>query len=681
MKQTSPEILKALQKLIEPGNVAELRIIDCKDGNYSANYTGYFDDLEKMAMAAVDFDGAAPAVYITLHKCKPALLARAANRMIKAGKKSVSTSDHDVEKFCWFPVDVDAKRPAGISSSDLEHEAAIERTHDIKIQLVFDGWPEPIIGDSGNGGHLLFKTDIANTPENVEFMKNAMLALHQQFSDDLVEVDRTVFNASRIWKLYGTMTKKGDPTPDRPHRRAKILNVPEIVSKVSLEKIKELAAKVKIEQKAPALKTSVAVTSLIGESIDPAEWCRRFGLNIHHDANWKDGVKYQVTPCPFNDSHSEAVIIKHPSGAVSFKCLHNGCFDKTWRDLRNKFEPMPARPNAPKPQEYKQNNFSDKPELISKPGIDPRINTAKDFDQMIEELGEQERGEKITLSMPWKRLSDGCKALRPGTMTILAGPMKTGKSFFTMNIIRHICDMGHSFAYLPLEDNRKEWAWRMLALLQEDYRLIDKDQEGVKLRADALVTWQTTLEKYTRHVTENPRSGIKNSAGETLIPEVAYTRVLAWIAKAAKTARLIVVDPISQIDFKGRDKTEQESDFVRGALGVISDTPASLILVAHTVKRSGAAAAIELSAEDVQGSAMYTRLAHTTLLLNSCDMKQAEVFRSGGTTETIIHDRIVTIAAARNGCASRQKIAFLQNKNRPHFEELGVLAPKKGRQT
>jgi hypothetical protein len=40
-----------------------------------------------------------------------------------------------------------------------------------------------------------------------------------------IDVDIKVFNAARITKLYGTMVKKGDSTPERPHRRARLLEI------------------------------------------------------------------------------------------------------------------------------------------------------------------------------------------------------------------------------------------------------------------------------------------------------------------------------------------------------------------------------------------------------------------------------------------------------------------------
>lgn len=667
----SNEILDMLKWLVKPGSVAELRIIDVKDGNYSATYFGYFDNLEKMAAAAARFDGQAPAVYLTLNECNPALLARAANRMVKAGKKSAATSDHDILKLRWLPIDADAKRPAGISSSDAEHEAALRRVAEIRSYLAQCGWPEPYMADSGNGGHLLYPISLDNTPASVELIKNTLLHLSQKFSDDLVEIDKTVHNPARIWKLYGTKACKGDATAERPHRKAELLDSPAYPQILSFDAIREVAAKAVLESKP----TTRVPTTQPARSIDVEDFCRQHGLVIDHDASWKDGIKYQIRPCPFNSDHSEAVIIKHPSGAVQFTCLHNGCAGKKWQDLREKLEPAATRTPASQPVKTPTNQ----PATKQRPTINPRIDINSDLEAMFKEVEDQAEGKRVTISLPWKRLSRGSNALRPSSMTIIAGPLKTGKSFFTMNIIKHVSELGYSWAYLPLEDDRKAWSWRMLSILEQNYYINDAAQEYAELRKQALASRMEEITHYLSNVTENPRVGIKDQYGNTIIPEVTHDRVLGWIARAAKTARVIVVDPISQIEFNGKEHWKDESNFVRQALGIISDTDASLILVAHTVKRPGANAALELTAEDVQGSTMYTRLAHTTLLLGACEMKDSEVGRPQGGKEIVTHNRIVTIAAARNGSASHLRLAFLQDQNRPHFEELGFILPKSKR--
>jgi hypothetical protein len=64
------EIRKTLALLLEPGQVAELRILKTTKGTQS----GYFDDFDALAAAAAH-DGQAP-IYITLNPVHRSLLAR-----------------------------------------------------------------------------------------------------------------------------------------------------------------------------------------------------------------------------------------------------------------------------------------------------------------------------------------------------------------------------------------------------------------------------------------------------------------------------------------------------------------------------------------------------------------------------------------------------------------------------
>src|SRR5690606_16534917 len=51
-----------------------------------------------------------------------------------------------------------------------------------------------------------------------------------------------VHNAARIWKLYGTTTRKGDDTPERPHRRSEVLHVPEEIVPTPRELLEQVAS-------------------------------------------------------------------------------------------------------------------------------------------------------------------------------------------------------------------------------------------------------------------------------------------------------------------------------------------------------------------------------------------------------------------------------------------------------
>src|SRR5690606_16788497 len=126
-----------------------------------------------------------------------------------------------------FKIDLDPVRPSGVSSTDTEKDAARDRLDELVGFLHELGFPEPFKRDSGHGYHAIYSIDLPNPPEHTELIKGCIQALDQKFSDAAVHVDTSTFNAARIWKLYGTLVRKGDSTPDRPHRRCSILSLGE----------------------------------------------------------------------------------------------------------------------------------------------------------------------------------------------------------------------------------------------------------------------------------------------------------------------------------------------------------------------------------------------------------------------------------------------------------------------
>jgi hypothetical protein len=219
------EIRRFLSLIAAPDQVFELRLLKVLRGEERAPVTksGFFNDYDKLAENAVKYSTAAQGAYITLNPVKPDLLARAANRLLVAGRDDRLTGDADITVQRWLPVDLDPVRPSGISSTDEEHGWAIERAKQIKEALRDKGWPDPIVGDSGNGGHVLYRVDL---PTYEGLIQRCLQALALKFDDDRVKVDQAVFNPARIWKLYGTISRKGDDVAERPHRLARILEVP-----------------------------------------------------------------------------------------------------------------------------------------------------------------------------------------------------------------------------------------------------------------------------------------------------------------------------------------------------------------------------------------------------------------------------------------------------------------------
>lgn len=244
-EQFCDHILNTWRVLCEPGQIVEVRVPNVPNSRgFKETRFGYFDDGEKLANAAWYLDNmqpAPPGIYITVNPINQALLARAANRIITSGRNPTLAKDEDVTRIRWFLIDLDPIRPAGVSATD-DEKAAVFRAADSIIEHLHErGWPSPIKGDSGNGAHLLYRTDLEVTPETHSIIARGLQALSARFSNATVKVDTSVGNPSRIWKLYGTTARKGDQIHGRPWRRAKLLSS-DPVDVVARRQLEELAA-------------------------------------------------------------------------------------------------------------------------------------------------------------------------------------------------------------------------------------------------------------------------------------------------------------------------------------------------------------------------------------------------------------------------------------------------------
>jgi len=327
-----PEIRRALTVLYQPGDLVELRALDVG----GKTVAGYFDDHSKLAEAAAKLSGSAAGVYVVLNELTPALLARSANR-ITIGPKNL-TQDKDIIRRRYLPIDVDARRPSGISSTDAEHDAAIQVAGKIKEYLVGLGFPADaiIIGDSGNGAHLLVRVDLPNDEASTNLIKTCLDALATRFDDAAVSIDPGVFNAARIWKLPGTLARKGDSTPARPHRLARLLDVPTTPVITSGEALEALAATLPAKETPPTRPYHGPA-----HRFDLMAWMQEHGIEVKSSDPYQGGTRYILKECPFNPEHTgtSVAIIQGGNGRIGFKCQHAGCADKKWPDLRELKEP------------------------------------------------------------------------------------------------------------------------------------------------------------------------------------------------------------------------------------------------------------------------------------------------------------------------------------------------------
>lgn len=82
------------------------------------------------------------------------------------------------------------------------------------------------------------------------------------------------------------------------------------------------------------------------QAFDLDRWIVDRGLKVALEKPWNGaGRRMVLATCPFNTDHSDgsAVITQSANGKIGFKCHHNSCEGKHWRDVRELLEPETSR--------------------------------------------------------------------------------------------------------------------------------------------------------------------------------------------------------------------------------------------------------------------------------------------------------------------------------------------------
>jgi hypothetical protein len=403
------EIGRAVSLLFRQGDVVEVRVPKTRQGTIS----GYFDNPADLVEAVTSLNGAGPGVYVSLNPVNPAILARAQNHLKNRAEET--TTDKDILKRGWLLVDCDPVRPRGISATDPEHAAALKRTVDIAgIMRQNHRWPAPALADSGNGGHAVYRLDLPNDEDSRKLIERVLKAMAARFDDAVVAVDVTVFNASRIVKLWGTVAAKGDDTPERPHRLSRLLEVPEVMEVVSRELLEEFAG-----PEAPPREPPPPRNSCPG-AYDVSAWIERNHLEVSLPESHKGGRKWALL-CPFNPEHKDAAIFESADGRPGFHCFHESCKDKGWQALA---------------------------ELIE----GPRTTSANDSQGPIRSIEDLES--IFADQTPAKFLIE--PELPERTIVYLAGDSESGKSTLACAWARDVLRAGHAVLILDSDKNPRE---------------------------------------------------------------------------------------------------------------------------------------------------------------------------------------------------------------------------------
>lgn len=296
--------------------------------------SGYFsvNPAALRAVTSLEADAQPLAVYVTRNLVDPSLLARA-NHRFKSAKRR--TGKADIVSLTSILIDVDPIRKSGISATDEEHKAALKIAKEIVTYLKELGWPDPLIGDSGNGAQITYRIScIENTDKNIDLIKRCLSALAHKFDTNEAKIDLGCAEPHQCCRLYGTWNRKGDSTIERPHRQSKILYCPANPQDVTQEQLHELASQAEQKSVGKGAPAACSSGSKSGR-LDVEKYLEHYKTEIKERKPVGDSTFFTLSECLFDETHKggEAAITQAENGQLGYFCFHSSC-THTWAEAR-----------------------------------------------------------------------------------------------------------------------------------------------------------------------------------------------------------------------------------------------------------------------------------------------------------------------------------------------------------
>lgn len=446
------EIRKTIALMKPEGQLFETRIIY---GNKSV-LSGYFRDADKLIDAMRRVNPKNCNVYITLNSLHDGCYSRGQRDCFEKSVKA-TTSDNDIIGYDWLMIDLDPDRPTDTSSSDEEVKAAQAVGNKIFVTLKNLGFESPITAMSGNGVHLLYKVSLNVNDDTKALLKKCLEVLDAMFSTDIVKVDLKNFNPSRVCKLYGCLAQKGSNTEERPHRMSYIIGdyaKYENLKATDIAYLKKLASIIPNEPPKPQHYNNYSP-----QRFDLEAWMQKYGINYKSES-YQGGVKYVLDHCVFDENHKgkDAVIFKAANGAIAYHCFHNSCSDKTWKDVRIKYEPNAYEKRWQEDEKrmygrFNRNRDLPKPQKIEAKPDEPVFLTPK----LILARGKQdEEFIKTGITVIDRKM----RGLKKKHVSVWSGLRSSGKSSLLSQIALYAVHTGNNVGFYSGEltpDNFMSW--------------------------------------------------------------------------------------------------------------------------------------------------------------------------------------------------------------------------------
>ncbi|MGZ0174345.1 MAG: hypothetical protein ACKVHE_32990 [Planctomycetales bacterium] len=260
----------------EPGSVVHVFVKDATVGP-ARRLVGYYDTdhLEDLSRDVQQYSGRATGIFYNLNPVDSSCLDRAKN-CLKPVWNASSADESDILHRRLMLIDIDPVREPDCSATNEEKDVAYWLGRIISRDLRKAGWPKPVVVDSGNGFHLLYRVDLPVDDE--ELICNCLKALADKYDCEEVKIDTGVFDAPRIAKLPGTKACKGDSTPLRPHRQSGFFRLPADFKAVPKSLLCQLASQAPPKPELPAVPNKAPIQ--VGDEAKQITNARAYLLKI-----------------------------------------------------------------------------------------------------------------------------------------------------------------------------------------------------------------------------------------------------------------------------------------------------------------------------------------------------------------------------------------------------------------
>lgn len=571
--------------------LVEVRIVD---NAYKRTYSGYFTDVDTLLNEIRKYDNCN--IYFTLNAINPACYDREQHDRIVTKPKS-TTSDNDIVGRDWILIDIDTKKPSDTNSTDEEKEMAKEVVNNVFKFLRDEGFEKPVVCDSGNGFHLLYKIAMKNSNENTTICKEFLQVLDMLFSNPNVEIDCSTFNSSRICKLYGTFSRKGSNTKKRPQRESKILRIPDEIKITPNEYFAKVAAMLpKPEQPSKS-------NYYNNEKFDLEAFLNKHHIAVRNIVRTSSFTKYILDECPFNSSHRapDSAIFEMSNGGLGFKCLHSSCSQYTWKDFRLKFEPDAYDHKEYQRHEHKMQYYS---QQKKEPFVPKKEDSTKGKKWLaMTDVQYVDMSKLVAIPTGYKELDKKIIGLLMGDVTVLSGLSGSGKTSWIDCVVLNAVQRGYKVGI---------WSGEL-----QDFRFqswIDQISAGKNY-----VCKKEGYENYY-YAPKNIANQInKWLEGKLFLYNNNYGSKWQQLFADIKTlvenegTQLIVLDNLMalQIDSYDGDKYTQQTRFINDLKEYAKAKNIHVILVCHPRKEGGF-----LRKESISGTADLTNLADSVIIIH-----------------------------------------------------------------